>query len=45
MTLKLIASDLDATFLRDDKTINEPLFREVLQKMKAQNMQDRKSVV
>lgn len=39
MTLKLIASDLDATFLRDDKTINEPLFREVLQKMKAQNMQ------
>jgi hydroxymethylpyrimidine pyrophosphatase-like HAD family hydrolase len=32
MTLKLIASDLDATFLRDDKTINEPLFREVLQK-------------
>lgn len=38
MTLKLIASDLDATFLRDDKTINEPLFREVLQKMKAQKI-------
>ncbi|GMA70349.1 haloacid dehalogenase [Leuconostoc litchii] len=39
MTIKLIASDLDATFLRDDKTINEPLFREVLQKMNEQKIQ------
>lgn len=39
MSVKLIASDLDATFLRDDKTFNEALFREVLDKLHAQDIQ------
>lgn len=39
MSVKLIASDLDATFLRDDKTFNEALFQEVLDKLHAQDIQ------
>lgn len=39
MTLKLIASDLDATFLRADKTFNEPLFQQVLDIMAEKDMQ------
>ncbi len=39
MSVKLIASDLDATFLKDDKTFNEELFQEVLDKLHAQGGQ------
>ena len=39
MSIKLIASDLDATFLKDDKTFNEVLFQEVLDKLHAQGGQ------
>ena len=39
MSIKLIASDLDATFLKKDKSFNEPLFQEVLDKLHAQGGQ------
>jgi len=39
MSIKLIASDLDATFLKNDKTFNEVLFQEVLDKLHAQGGQ------
>lgn len=39
MSIKLIASDLDATFLKNDKSFNEPLFQEVLDKLHAQGGQ------
>ncbi|CDX66898.1 MULTISPECIES: Cof-type HAD-IIB family hydrolase [Leuconostoc] len=39
MSVKLIASDLDATFLKSDKTFNEPLFQQVLDQLHAQGGQ------
>ncbi|WP_220738708.1 Cof-type HAD-IIB family hydrolase [Leuconostoc miyukkimchii] len=39
MSIKLIASDLDATFLKNDKTFNEVLFQEVLDKLHAKGGQ------
>ena len=39
MSIKLIASDLDATFLKNDKTFYEVLFQEVLDKLPAQGGQ------
>lgn len=35
--IKLIAVDMDATFLRDDKTYDIPKFKRVLEKVKEQN--------
>ena len=31
----VVASDMDGTFLRDDKTFDEPRFRSILQRMHA----------
>ena len=36
--IQLIATDLDGTFLRDDKTFDEVLFKSVLQKLKIKNI-------
>lgn len=38
MPIKLIATDIDGTFIRNDHTFNEPLFRRLLNKMNAQNI-------
>ena len=37
--IRLIATDLDGTFLANDKTFNKALFRTVLEKLKSKNIQ------
>lgn len=39
MTIQLIATDLDGTFLKDDKKFNQELFREVLRELKAKQIE------
>ena len=38
MTIQLIATDLDGTFLTDDKKFDQTLFRRVLSQLKRQNI-------
>lgn len=39
MSIKLIATDLDGTFLRDDKSFDAPLFQKVFEKLEQQNIE------